>query len=393
VNGRVLREGDWITLNGTKGRVYEGKLDLLPADPEHNPWYKELMKWADHFRVLKVRTNADAPNDAAVARGFGAEGIGLCRTEHMFFEADRIKSVREMILSESVGGRKRALAKLLPMQKGDFIGIFRAMNGLPVTVRLLDPPLHEFLPHTDAELIELANEMGVSFEQLNAKNKSLHEFNPMLGHRGCRLGVTYPEIYEMQVQAIMEAACELTSEKVKVIPEIMIPLVGHVNELAKMRELTVSTAERVRKEYNVRVPYTVGTMIELPRACVCSDEIAAEADFYSFGTNDLTQTVFGLSRDDAGRFLPTYVEQGTLKEDPFISIDVDGVGALMRMAVEKGRKVKKGLKMGICGEHGGEAKSVEFCHRIGLDYVSCSPYRVPIARFAAAQAAIREKKR
>ena len=393
VNGRVLREGDWITLNGTKGRVYEGKLDLLPADPEHNPWYKELMKWADLFRVLKVRTNADAPNDATVARGFGAEGIGLCRTEHMFFEADRIKSVREMILSDSVEGRKRALAKLLPMQKGDFIGIFRAMNGLPVTVRLLDPPLHEFLPHTDAELMDLANEMGVSFEQLNVKNKSLHEFNPMLGHRGCRLGVTYPEIYEMQVQAIMEAACELTAEKVKVIPEIMIPLVGHVNELAKMRELTVSTAERVRKGYKVRVPYTVGTMIELPRACVCSDEIAVEADFYSFGTNDLTQTVFGLSRDDAGRFLPFYVEQGTLKEDPFISIDIDGVGALMRMAVEKGRKVKKGLKMGICGEHGGEAKSVEFCHHIGLDYVSCSPYRVPIARFAGAQAAIREKKR
>jgi pyruvate,orthophosphate dikinase len=391
VNGRVIREGDWITLNGTKGRVYEGKLNLLPADPEHNQWYKELMKWADQFRTLKVRTNADTPNDATVARNFGAQGIGLCRTEHMFFEADRIRSVREMILSETLEGRRKALAKLLPMQKGDFIGIFRAMAGLPVTIRLLDPPLHEFLPHTDQELTELANEMGVPFERLNAKNKSLHEFNPMLGHRGCRLGVTYPEIYEMQVQAIMEAACELARERVKVIPEIMIPLVGHVNELETTRNLTVSVAERIQKQYKVKVPYTVGTMIELPRACVTSDEIAAHADFYSFGTNDLTQTVYGLSRDDAGRFLPVYMENGILKEDPFITIDQEGVGAFMRMAVEKGRKVKKNLKMGICGEHGGEPKSVEFCHQIGLEYVSCSPYRVPVARFAAAQAALKKK--
>lgn len=391
VNGRTLKEGDWVTLNGSKGRVYEGKLDLLAADPEHNQWYKELMKWADKFRTLKVRTNSDTPHDATVARGFGAEGIGLCRTEHMFFEADRIKSVREMILSDTVEERKKALAKLLPVQKGDFIGIFRAMNGLPVTVRLLDPPLHEFLPHTDKELLELAIEMGVSFDQLNAKNKSLHEFNPMLGHRGCRLGVTFPEIYEMQVQAIMEAACELTREKVKVIPEIMIPLVGHVKELEATRKLTVSIAERVQKEYKVKVPYTVGTMIELPRACVTSDEIATQADFYSFGTNDLTQTVYGLSRDDAGRFLPFYIENGVLKEDPFITIDRDGVGAFMRIAVEKGRKVKKDLKMGICGEHGGEPKSVEFCHEIGLNYVSCSPFRVPIARFAAAQAALKKK--
>ncbi len=393
VNGRVVREGDWITLNGTKGRVYEGKLNLLPADPEHNIFYKELMKWADQFRVLKVRTNADTPNDAAIARNFGAQGIGLCRTEHMFFESDRIKAVREMILSDTAEGRKKALAKLLPMQKGDFIGIFRAMEGLPVTVRLLDPPLHEFLPHTDRELVELAGEMGVSFEELNAKNKSLHEYNPMLGHRGCRLGVTFPEIYEMQVQAIMEAACELAKQKVKVMPEIMIPLVGHVNELNKMRSLAVSAASEVQKRYGVKVPYTVGTMIELPRACITSDEIAAVADFYSFGTNDLTQTVYGLSRDDAGRFLPYYVESGVLKDDPFISVDVTGVGALMRMAVEKGRKVKKDLKMGICGEHGGEPKSVEFCHKIGLDYVSCSPFRVPIARFAAAQAALKDKKR
>ncbi|HEX8947897.1 MAG TPA: pyruvate, phosphate dikinase, partial [Dissulfurispiraceae bacterium] len=391
VNGKALREGDWITLNGTKGRVYEGQLHLLPADPEHNPWYKEMMKWADQFRSLKVRTNADTPNDATVARNFGAEGIGLCRTEHMFFGPDRIKAVREMILSDTVEGRKKALAKLLPFQKGDFAGIFKAMAGLPVTIRLLDPPLHEFLPHTDKELHELAQDMGVSFEQLEAKNRSLHEFNPMLGHRGCRLGVTYPEIYEMQVQAIMEAACELAKEKVKVIPEIMIPLVGHVKELELLRKLTVETAGRVQKEYGVKVPYTVGTMIELPRACVTSDEIAAQADFYSFGTNDLTQTVYGLSRDDAGRFLPFYIEKGVLKEDPFITIDQKGVGALMRMAVDKGRKVKKDLKMGICGEHGGEPKSVEFCHEIGLNYVSCSPYRVPIARFAAAQAKLKEK--
>ncbi len=392
VNGRTLKEGDWITLNGTKGRVYEGKLDLLAAEPDHNLWYKELMKWADLFRTLKVRTNADAPDDATMARIFGAEGIGLCRTEHMFFGPDRIKAVREMILSDTLEGREKALAKLLPFQKSDFNGIFKAMAGLPVTIRLLDPPLHEFLPHTDEELENLAKDMGVSFEHLNAKNKSLHEFNPMLGHRGCRLGLTYPEIYAMQAQAIMEAACELTKQKVKVIPEIMIPLVGHVKELEAMKNVVVSVAARVQKQYKVKVPYTVGTMIELPRACVTSDEIAVHADFYSFGTNDLTQTVYGLSRDDAGRFLPFYVENGILKEDPFISIDRDGVGAFMRMAVEKGRKVKKGLKMGICGEHGGEAKSVEFCHEIGLDYVSCSPYRVPIARFAAAQAALKEKK-
>ncbi len=391
VNGKILREGDWITLNGTAGRVYEGQLDLLPADPDKNPWYKELMKWADQIRTLRVRTNADTPDDAITARNFGAEGIGLCRTEHMFFGPDRIKAMREMILSDTVEDRKRALAKLLPYQKNDFIGIFKAMAGYPVTIRLLDPPLHEFLPHTDKELQELAEEMGVSFERLDAKNRSLHEFNPMLGHRGCRLGITYPEIYEMQAQAIMEAACELSKEKVKVIPEIMIPLVGHMNELQMMREIVVNTANRVQQEYKVKVPYTVGTMIELPRACVTADEIAQFADFYSFGTNDLTQTVYGLSRDDAGRFLPVYIEKGILKEDPFISIDQNGVGALMQMAVEKGRKVKKDLKMGICGEHGGEPKSVEFCHRIGLNYVSCSPFRVPIARFAAAQAVLKNK--
>ncbi len=390
VNGKIYGEGEWITLDGTKGRVYEGKLPLLPAEPESNTWYKELMKWADQFRTLKVRTNADTPNDAAVARNFGAQGIGLCRTEHMFFGPDRIKAVREMILSDTVEGRKKALAKLLPFQKVDFIGIFKAMAGLPVTIRLLDPPLHEFLPHTDTELNELAVDMGVSFDQLNTKNKSLHEFNPMLGHRGCRLGISYPEIYEMQVQAIMEAACELTREKVKVMPEIMIPLVGHVHELERLRKLTVTIADGVQKGYRVKVPYTVGTMIELPRACVTSDEIAVYADFYSFGTNDLTQTVYGLSRDDAGGFLPFYIESGVLKDDPFITLDVDGVGAFMRIAVEKGRKVKNNLKIGICGEHGGDPKSVEFCHKNGLDYVSCSPFRVPIARFAAAQAALKK---
>ncbi len=390
VGNKTLKEGDWITLNGTKGRVYEGQLKLLPADPEHNKWYKELMKWADQFRKLGVRTNADTPEDAKIARSYGAQGIGLCRTEHMFFGPERIKAVREMILSEDEEGRRRALTKLLPFQKNDFIGIFEAMAGLPVTIRLLDPPLHEFLPQREQDIEELAQDMGVSVETLKAKNNSLHEFNPMLGHRGCRLGVTYPEIYEMQVQAIMEAACELVKKKVKVLPEIMIPLVGHVSELVKMRELTINTAESVQKRYGVKVPYRVGTMIELPRACVTSDEIAQYADFYSFGTNDLTQTVFGLSRDDAGRFLPFYVENKMLPDDPFISIDQSGVGELMKMAVEKGRKVKKDLKLGICGEHGGEPKSVEFCHRIGLNYVSCSPFRVPIARFAAAQAALRK---
>lgn len=391
IDGKTLKEGDWITLNGTAGRVYEGKLALLPANPENNPWYKELLKLADQFRRLKVRANADSPEDAVVARNFGAEGIGLCRTEHMFLGPDRIMGVRKMILSDTIEERKKIITALLPVQKDDFRGIFKAMDGLPVNIRLLDPPLHEFLPHTDEEVTELAKEMGVSFERVSAKNRFLHEINPMLGHRGCRLGITYPEVYEMQVQAIMEAACELTKEKVKVIPEIMIPLVSHVNELKKMRWLVVSIAERVQKEHKIKVPYTVGTMIELPRSCVTADEIATVADFYSFGTNDLTQTVYGISRDDAGNFLPFYVENGILAEDPFISIDQGGVGKFMQMAIEKGRRVNKNLKMGICGEHGGDPHSVEFCHQIGLDSVSCSPYRVPIARFAAAQAALKHK--
>ncbi len=389
VNDLVIKEGDYLTLNGTTGEVILGEARLVR--PELTGDFGTFMKWVDEFRKLGVRTNADTPHDSEVARKFGAEGIGLCRTEHMFFAPERISAVREMILADDTEGRKKALTKLLPMQKGDFIEIFRVMKGLPVTIRLLDPPLHEFLPHTEEELRSLASSMEVPVEKLKARNKALHEFNPMLGHRGCRLGISYPEIYEMQVRAIMEAACELSKQKVKVIPEIMIPLVGHVTELKLMRELTVKVVEEVQAYYKTKVLYTVGTMIELPRACITSDEIAAEADFYSFGTNDLTQTTFGLSRDDAGRFLPFYIEKGILENDPFITIDQNGIGAMMKMGIDKGRKVKKKLKMGICGEHGGDPKSVEFCHKIGLDYVSCSPYRVPIARLAAAQATLKEK--
>jgi pyruvate,orthophosphate dikinase len=389
VNDLVIKEGDYLTLNGTTGEVILGEARLVR--PELTGDFGTFMKWVDEFRKLGVRTNADTPHDSEVARKFGAEGIGLCRTEHMFFAPERISAVREMILADDTEGRKKALTKLLPMQKGDFIEIFRVMKGLPVTIRLLDPPLHEFLPHTEEELRSLASSMEVPVEKLKARNKALHEFNPMLGHRGCRLGISYPEIYEMQVRAIMEAACELSKQKVKVLPEIMIPLVGHVTELKLMRELTVRVVEEVQAYYKTKVLYTVGTMIELPRACITSDEIAAEADFYSFGTNDLTQTTFGLSRDDAGRFLPFYIEKGILENDPFITIDQNGIGAMMKIGVDKGRKVKKKLKMGICGEHGGDPKSVEFCHKIGLDYVSCSPYRVPIARLAAAQATLKEK--
>lgn len=389
VNDLHVKEGDYITLNGTTGEVMLGEVPLVV--PELTGSFGIFMRWVDEFRKLRVRTNADTPNDSDVARRFGAEGIGLCRTEHMFFAPERISAVREMILSDDIDGRKRALEKLLPMQKSDFIEIFKVMKGLPVTIRLLDPPLHEFLPHNDEDLKSLSQTMEVPFEKLKARNRALYEFNPMLGHRGCRIGLTYPEIYEMQVRAIMEAACELSKQKVKVIPEIMIPLVGHVNELRFMRELTVRIAEEVKRKYNARISYTVGTMIELPRAALTADEIATQADFYSFGTNDLTQTTFGLSRDDAGRFLPYYIEKGILDDDPFITIDQKGIGLLMKLAVEKGRKIKKNLKMGICGEHGGDPKSVEFCHKIKLDYVSCSPYRVPIARLAAAQATLKEK--
>ncbi len=390
INNQIkVQEGDFITLNGSTGEVILGYAPLVMLKLTSD--FHTLMKWADETRKLGVRANADTPKDSRVAREFGAQGIGLCRTEHMFFDIERIKTVREMILSSDKSGRERALARILPMQKNDFLEIFKEMKGLPVTIRLLDPPLHEFLPHNEEEISELADKMGVPVERLRTKNKELHEFNPMLGHRGCRLGITYPEIYEMQARAIMEAACELSLAKVKVIPEIMIPLVGHVNELKLMRDIVIKVAEEVKAKYKSKVAYTVGTMIELPRACITSDEIAPYADFYSFGTNDLTQTVYGLSRDDAGKFLPFYISQNVLEEDPFVSIDRSGVGALMEIGIEKGRKVKKDLKIGICGEHGGDPPSIEFCNKAGLDYVSCSPYRVPIARLAAAQAVLKQE--
>ena len=384
----VLHEGDFITLDGSTGEVFEGKIPLV--DPVLGGEFGVLMKWADKYRRLKVRTNADTPHDSKVARGFGAEGIGLCRTEHMFFEGDRIKAVREMIIAENLEGRKKALAKLLPMQRSDFIGIFTEMKDLPVTIRLLDPPLHEFLPKEEGDIAELARETGSTVDKIKAKIEDLHEFNPMLGHRGCRLGIVFPEISEMQARAIFEAAADVKKQGIKVIPEVMIPLVGIAKELQLQKELVIKVAKEVMKEKKVKIDYTIGTMIEVPRAAITADEIAAEADFFSFGTNDLTQMGLGLSRDDAGKFLPKYVDLGIYPRDPFQALDQGGVGQLMKMAVQKGRSVKKKLKCGICGEHGGEPSSVEFCHKIGLDYVSCSPYRVPIARLAAAQAALRK---
>jgi pyruvate,orthophosphate dikinase len=390
VKDTVIKEGDWVTINGSTGEVILGETKLI--EPAVTGDFAKFMGWVDEFRDMGVRANADTPHDAEVALKFGAEGIGLCRTEHMFFEEDRIKAVREMILADDEAGRRKALAKILPMQKKDFKGIFKVMKGKPVTIRLLDPPLHEFLPHADKELGILAKEMGVSIAKLKERNEALHEFNPMLGHRGCRLGVTYPEIYEIQVQAIMEAAAELQKEGIAVIPEIMIPLVATLTEFTKMKEMTVKICEDVMAKGKVKVEYLVGTMIELPRAAIVADKIAeGGAEFFSFGTNDLTQTTFGLSRDDAGRFLPFYVDNKILPEDPFVSIDIEGVGALIKMGIEKGRSKKPKLKIGICGEHGGEAKSVEFCYNVGMNYVSCSPYRVPLARLAAAHAALSKK--
>jgi len=390
VNGKVYKEGDWISLDGSKGEVIEGKVPT--TDPELSGDFGELMSWADEVRKLNIRTNADTPHDSNVARNFGAEGIGLCRTEHMFFEGDRIKAVREMILADDEAGRRKALDKLLPYQREDFYGIFKAMHDLPVTVRTLDPPLHEFLPHEEQNQEEMAKEMGITPAEVKVKVDSLHEFNPMLGHRGCRLGISYPEITEMQARAIMEAACQLTKEGVKVYPEIMIPLIGTKAELTNQREVVVRVAEQVQKEMNIKVNYMVGTMIEIPRAALTADEVAEEADFFSFGTNDLTQMAFGFSRDDAGKFLKEYYEKGILTEDPFQTLDQTGVGQLVKIAIEKGRKTKPDLKIGICGEHGGDPKSVGFCHRVGMNYVSCSPYRVPIARLAAAQEALYEEK-
>ena len=394
--GLTLKGGDFITLDGATGEVYNGR--LATKDPELSGNFGTLMSWADEIRKINVRTNADTPHDATVARKFGAEGIGLCRTEHMFFEGDRIKAVREMILSADLEGRERALAKLLPYQKEDFIGLFKAMDGYSVTIRLLDPPLHEFLPKEDKDIYELAREMNVDAGTLRAKIADLHEFNPMLGHRGCRLAVTYPEIYDMQVTAIIEAAievgrnCPTCGRSAEVKPEIMIPLVATTKEFSSLRDRLIKIVESKMQEAGVKIDYKVGTMIEVPRAALVADKIVESgAEFFSFGTNDLTQMGAGLSRDDAGRFLKEYVAQGIYEYDPFEVLDQEGIGELIRIAIKKGRSVKSNLKIGICGEHGGEPKTVEFCHREGFNYVSCSPFRVPIARLAAAQAVIKEK--
>jgi len=388
--GQRMKVGEPISIDGSTGEVMRGRVPTVT--PELGGEFAELMKWADARRRLGVRTNADTPHDAKVARQFGAEGIGLCRTEHMFFEPDRILAVREMILASDSVQRRHALEKLLPMQRSDFVGIFQAMEGLPVTIRLLDPPLHEFLPHEEAGIREVAAALGTDMARVRAKVDSLREFNPMLGHRGCRLGITFPEIYRMQVRAIAEAARQVAESGVKVQPEIMIPLVAHVKELERLRGVAQEEIDAVFVGYKGgKLRPSIGTMIELPRAALTADAIAAHADFFSFGTNDLTQMAYGLSRDDAGRFLDVYIETGILDDDPFVSIDEEGIGELIRIGVELGRKTRKDLKVGICGEHGGDPKSVKFCARIGLDYVSCSPYRVPVARLAAAQAEIEAK--
>jgi len=401
VGDKTINEGDYITLDGATGRVFSGALPTIPSEvvqvtngtlrsasaPTYQA-YSELLGWADEVRTLKVRANADTPRDARTARNFGAEGIGLCRTEHMFFEGDRIQAMREMIVARDESGRRRALAKLLPMQRADFEGIFEAMDGLPVTIRLLDPPLHEFLPHGGEESKLLARSLDIPRNDLQRIVESLRETNPMLGHRGCRLGITYPEITEMQGRAIFEAAVKVKRRGIDVRPEIMIPLVADVKEFDNQRAILENAAGQVLGVMGETVPYLIGTMIELPRAALTAGEIAKRAQFFSFGTNDLTQTTYGLSRDDAGRFLPSYVESGIFPDDPFQTLDTVGVGRLIRMAVDDGRKARPGIKLGICGEHGGEPRSVAFCHAIGLDYVSCSPYRVPIARLAAAHAAI-----
>jgi pyruvate,orthophosphate dikinase len=414
-NGQVFREGDWISLDGTTGRVIKGKLNTLPPKAD-DPELLKLMAWAEPFRKLRVRANADIPRDAIQARAFGAEGIGLCRTEHMFFAEDRIPHMQAMILADNEKDRRAALKKLLPMQRADFIGVFRAMDGFPVTIRTLDPPLHEFLPRREDLMVDLAvlpfadakqkKSMVEKYGRFGAKGASdlkkvvptllrrveqLHEFNPMLGHRGCRLGITYPEITEMQARAIFEAAVAVAKDGVKVFPEVMIPLTATLKEMANQGDIVHRVAEEVFTEKEKRVDYLVGTMIELPRAALVADEIAKEAQFFSFGTNDLTQTTFGFSRDDVNKVLPTYLAEGILKQDPFAVLDREGVGQLVRMATERGRKTRSDLKVGICGEHGGEPSSVEFCHQIGLNYVSCSPFRVLTARLAAAQAAATDK--
>jgi pyruvate,orthophosphate dikinase len=390
MGGKTFNDQSWISLDGGTGEVMDGQVPTVEASLT-GP-FKKIMEWADKYRTLTVRTNADTPHDAEVARNFGAQGIGLTRTEHMFFDPQRIHNMREMILAgkEDVAGRKKALAKLLPYQREDFIGIFKAMKGLPVTIRLLDPPLHEFLPHGEKDQAELAKSLGMSLDQVKNRVQQLHESNPMLGHRGDRLAVTYPEILEMQVRAIIEAACECKKQKIAVLPEIMIPLAGTKAELDYLKKYTVATADAVMAEMKIKVDYLYGTMIEVPRAAITADELAHTAQFFSFGTNDLTQMTFGYSRDDAGSFLPDYVNKEILERDPFQSLDIGGVGKLIEMAVRLGRSVNSTLKCGICGEHGGDPKSVEFCHNVGLNYVSCSPFRVPIARLAAAHAAIKQ---
>jgi pyruvate, orthophosphate dikinase len=406
LGGRTLRQGDWISIDGSTGEVMEGKLDTRPSEvvrvihgqskargkTSEYHIFSKVMQWADEVRRLGVRTNADQPDQARLAVSFGAEGIGLCRTEHMFFGEKKIMAVREMILGADTAARRAALAKILPLQRKDFVGIFRAMAGRPVTIRTLDPPLHEFLPHGEKEIRALAADMGVKPARLAARVESLRELNPMLGHRGCRLGIVYPEITEVQVRAILEAACDVKREGKKVQPEIMIPLVAHANELREQVKVVRRVAEDVFKRRKMEVPYLVGTMIELPRAALTADQVAAYAEFFSFGTNDLTQTTFGISRDDAGRFLPFYLDREILESDPFASIDRDGVGELLRIGVSKGRSVREGLKVGICGEHGGDPRTIRFCHDLGFDYVSCSPFRVPVARLAAAHAALAERK-
>ena len=402
VGERVFRKGDFLSIDGTTGEVFAGEVKTAPSEivqvliektlePKESPTYgnfAQLMGWADKLRRLQIRTNADQPDQVANAVAFGAQGVGLCRTEHMFFEGDRIDVVREMILATSKAARVAAVAKLLPFQKKDFAGIFRSLNGLPATIRLLDPPLHEFLPQTAEQQRELAHKLGIPAEDVARRVSSLHEFNPMLGHRGCRLGIVYPEISAMQARAIFEAAIEVQKEGIKVKPEIMIPLVGFPKELDLQVQLVRDVAAQVSKEHETRLNYLVGTMIEIPRACIVADEIAKEAEFFSFGTNDLTQTTLGMSRDDSGSFLPSYQNQEIIKQNPFATIDVAGVGALIKIAIERGRKTRPDIKLGICGEHGGDPASVKFCHDAGLTYVSCSPFRVPIARLAAAQAAL-----
>ncbi|MGL4343767.1 MAG: pyruvate, phosphate dikinase, partial [Cellulosilyticaceae bacterium] len=387
--GNTYKEGDYISLDGSTGNIY-GE-DVATVEPEITGDFETFMAWADKCRTLKVRTNADTPKDAQNAVRFGAEGIGLCRTEHMFFEEDRIMKVRKMIVAKEEAERREALDALLPLQKGDFVGIYEAMEERPVTVRLLDPPLHEFLPHSDEDIADLATEMGITFEDLKATVASLHEFNPMMGHRGCRLSVSYPEIAEMQARAIVEAAIEVKQAKgYDIVPEIMIPLVGDKKELKFVKDIVVEAADKAIAAAGIEMKYMVGTMIEVPRAAVTADQIAEEAEFFSFGTNDLTQMTFGFSRDDAGKFLEDYYKKGVYESDPFARLDQNGVGQLVEMAAQKGRQARPNIKLGICGEHGGDPSSIEFCHKIGLNYVSCSPFRVPIARLAAAQAALRK---